>query len=275
MAWPSRLLRHTGWGVSIITQILHEFPFTRPPSRSSVYFCPFRKLNLVSDYWVYHCQTIGLSNYWAVRLLGCQTIGLSHYWAVRLLGSFKHWKSNFFFSDYWAVGTIMGSRDYWTVGTIGLSGLLDCRYYNGLSGLLDSRDYWTVGTIGLSGLLGCRYHNGLSGLLDCRDYWAVGTIMGSRDYWTVGTIMGSRDYWTVGTIGLSGLLDCRDYWAVGTIMGCWDYWVAPISTGHMCPFITCSSIWRRYDTIMREHSMIIWGVFVRVSLEDRCYSTIM
>ena len=30
-----------GWGASIITQILHRYPFTRPPSR--VYFCPFRE----------------------------------------------------------------------------------------------------------------------------------------------------------------------------------------------------------------------------------------
>ena len=33
----SRLLRHAGWGVSIITQILHGHPFTRPPSRSRVH----------------------------------------------------------------------------------------------------------------------------------------------------------------------------------------------------------------------------------------------
>ena len=41
---PSRLLRHTGWVVPIITQILHGYPFTRPPSRSRVYFSPFWEL---------------------------------------------------------------------------------------------------------------------------------------------------------------------------------------------------------------------------------------
>ena len=31
---PSRFLRHVGWGLSIITQILHRYPFTRYLSRS-------------------------------------------------------------------------------------------------------------------------------------------------------------------------------------------------------------------------------------------------
>ena len=31
------------WGVFIITQILHRYPFTTPPSRSRAYFCPFRR----------------------------------------------------------------------------------------------------------------------------------------------------------------------------------------------------------------------------------------
>ena len=34
---PSRLLRHSGWGMSIIAQTLQRYPFTRPPSRSRVY----------------------------------------------------------------------------------------------------------------------------------------------------------------------------------------------------------------------------------------------
>ena len=37
---PSCLSWHVGWGASIITQIPHGYHFTRPPSRSRVYFCP-------------------------------------------------------------------------------------------------------------------------------------------------------------------------------------------------------------------------------------------
>ena len=38
------------------------------------------------DCWVYDCQTIVLSDFWAVGLLGCRTVGLSDCWAVRLFG---------------------------------------------------------------------------------------------------------------------------------------------------------------------------------------------
>ena len=39
------LLRNAGSGASIINQILHRNPFTRPPSRNRAYFCPFRELD--------------------------------------------------------------------------------------------------------------------------------------------------------------------------------------------------------------------------------------
>ena len=50
---PNRLLCQAGWGVSIITQILHGYSFTRPPSRSKVYFCLFRDLQIFANFFFY------------------------------------------------------------------------------------------------------------------------------------------------------------------------------------------------------------------------------
>ena len=40
---PRCLLRHAGWGASVITRILHGYPFTKPPFRSRVYVFPFQE----------------------------------------------------------------------------------------------------------------------------------------------------------------------------------------------------------------------------------------
>ena len=40
----------------------------------------------MSEYTVYTCRNIGVSEYWGVEILGYQNIGMSEYWSVGILG---------------------------------------------------------------------------------------------------------------------------------------------------------------------------------------------
>ena len=74
-----------------ITQILHGYPITKPPSRNRVYFCPFRKPNLwgklIVHIWLPICALGG-------RRSPVVTCWDSDHWVASsnpLRGKFRHW----------------------------------------------------------------------------------------------------------------------------------------------------------------------------------------
>ena len=67
---PGPTLQHVGWWVSIIAQI-HGYPFTKPPSRSRTYFCPFR-----GPPFIYLLYVLRPTHSWLMRMIDEDEVGL-------------------------------------------------------------------------------------------------------------------------------------------------------------------------------------------------------